>query len=267
MRLFGRKIPKAVGESGEMPFFDHLEELRWRIIWSVIALVVGTIIGFVVSVQWDLLSILKRPLDPYIQDKPLVSLTMTGPFMMTFKLALTIGVVLAIPVIVYQIWSFLAPALTKRERRTIMPALGMGVVLFTIGVLLGYYWVLPPTVKFFDTFQTPSMNFMLTADKYFSFVISLLVAMGAIFELPVVVMILATLRLVTAKFLAAKRRHALAGMTVIAALITPGDAITAMVFMMVPLVLLYELGIVLTKLIERSRRREALADSLAEGTP
>src|SRR5688572_5579131 len=201
MRFFGRRIPRPVGESGEMPFFDHLEELRWRIIWSVIALVLGTIVGFVAAVQWDLLSVLKRPLDPYIQGRPLVHLTMTGPFMITFKLALTIGIVLAIPVIVYQIWAFLAPALTKRERRTIMPALGLGVVLFTMGVLLGYYWVLPPTLTFLQQFLTPSMTYMLAADKYFSFVISLLVAMGAIFELPVVIMILATLGLVSSKFL------------------------------------------------------------------
>ena len=250
-----------------MPFFDHLEELRWRIIWSLLALVIGTIAGFVVSIRYDLLSLLKRPIDPYIDGQPLVSLSMTGPFMMTFKLALTIGIVLAVPVVVYQIWAFLAPALTKRERRTIMPALAMGVVLFAGGVALGYFWVLPPTLKFLEGFQTPSMSFMLTADKYFSFVISLLVAMGAIFELPVVVMILASLGLVTSKFLSEKRRYAIAGMTVVAALITPGDAITAMVFMMVPLLLLYELGIVLTKLIERTRRRAALADQLAGEIP
>ena len=250
-----------------MPFFDHLEELRWRIIWSLLALVIGTIAGFVVSIRYDLLSLLKRPIDPYIDGQPLVSLSMTGPFMMTFKLALTIGIVLAIPVIIYQIWAFLAPALTKRERRTIMPALAMGVVLFAAGVALAYFWVLPPTLKFLEGFQTPSMSFMLTADKYFSFVISLLVAMGAIFELPVVVMILASLGLVTSKFLSEKRRYAIAAMTVVAALITPGDAITAMVFMMVPLLILYELGIVLTKLIERSRRRAALADQLAGETP
>ena len=267
MPLFGKRIPRPAGESGEMPFFDHLEELRWRIIWSVLALVLGTILGFVVSMQYDLLSVLKKPLDPYIDGRPLVTLKLTGAFMMTFKLALTIGFVLAIPVIVYQIWAFLAPALTKRERRLIVPALGMGVVLFVVGVLLGYFWVLPPTLKFLEQFQTPSMSFMLTADFYFSFVISLLVAMGAIFELPVVVMILASLRLVTAKFLSEKRRHAIGAMTVVAALITPGDAITAMLFMMVPLIVLYELGILLTKLIERGRRRAALADQLAEGTP
>jgi sec-independent protein translocase protein TatC len=267
MRLFGRRIPKPVGESGEMPFFDHLEELRWRIVWSLLALVVGTIIGFIVSIRFDLLSVLKKPVDPYLKGEALVSLTMTGPFMMTFKLALTIGIILAVPVIVYQIWSFLAPALTPRERRTIMPALGLGAVLFGAGVAMAYIYVLPMTLTFLQGFQTPSMQLMPTADKYFSFVISLLVAFGAMFELPVVVMILATLGLVTSKFLAEKRRYAMAGMIIAAALITPGDVPTATIFMLGPLFLLYELGILLTKVVERGRRRAALADSLAEGTP
>ncbi|HUF50840.1 MAG TPA: twin-arginine translocase subunit TatC [Longimicrobiales bacterium] len=267
MGLFGNRIPRAAGASGEMPFFDHLEELRWRILWSLLALVVGTIIGFIVSIRYDLLSVLKRPLDPYLDGEALVSLTMTGPFMMTFKLALTIGIILAVPVVVYQIWAFLAPALSKRERRTIMPALGLGAVLFAIGVATAYMYVLPMTLKFLEGFQTPSMQLMPTADKYFSFVISLLVAFGVVFELPVVVMILATLGLVTSKFLASKRRHAIAAMTVLAALITPGDAVTAMVFMMGPLILLYELGILLTKLVERGRRRAAALDTLAEETP
>jgi sec-independent protein translocase protein TatC len=255
---------QAQPPSGEMPFFDHLEELRWRIIWSVLALIVATGIGFWIAVRFDLLAVLKRPLDPYISGEQLLALSLTDPFFITFKLALTLGLVMATPIIAYQIWSFLAPALTKREKRAIVPALYMGVVLFGLGVTIGYVYVLPMTAKFLAGFQTDSMKLTVTAGLYFSFAIKLLMAFGLVFELPVVVLILASLGLVSSRFLREKRRFAIAGMAVTAALITPGDAITATVFMMGPLILLYELSILLTRMVERSRARQAAADAVAE---
>jgi sec-independent protein translocase protein TatC len=247
-----------------MPFFDHLEELRWRIIWSLLALVVGTGIGFYLAVQFDLLSVLKRPLDPYIEGAPLQALSVTDPFFLTFRLAFTLGLILAFPVVIYQVWSFFAPALTRREKRAIVPALYLGVVLFCMGVALAYLYVLPMTLGFLQGFQTDSLKMALTGNFYFSFVIKLLVSFGVVFELPVVIMILATLGLVTSRFLASKRRYAIAIMAVGASLITPGDAITATIFMMGPLMLLYEISILLTKMVERGRARAAAADALAE---
>jgi sec-independent protein translocase protein TatC len=250
--------------AGEMPFFDHLEELRWRIIWSVLALIGGTALGFFVAVRYDLLGLLKRPLDPYIQGEQLLALSITDPFFITFKLALTLGFIIAAPIIVYQAWSFLAPALTKREKRAIVPALYMGAVLFALGVVVAYVYVLPMTAMFLAGFQTESLKLAVTGGLYFGFVIKLLVAFGLVFELPVVVLILATLGLVTSRFLAAKRRFAIAIMAVTAALITPGDAITATIFMMGPLIILYELSIVLARLVERGRARQVAADAAAE---
>jgi sec-independent protein translocase protein TatC len=252
------------GSAAEMPFFDHLEELRWRIVWSLAGLAGGTAIGFIAAIRFDLLSVLKRPLNPYVESTELLALSVTDPFFITFKLALTLGFILAAPIITYQVWSFLAPALTKREKRAILPALYMGAVLFCIGVAMAYVYVLPMTLKFLGGFQTDSLKWALTANFYFGFVIKLLVAFGVIFELPVVVLILATLGLVTSRFLAEKRRFAIAGMAVTASLITPGDAITATVFMMGPLMLLYELSILLARMVERSRARAAAADAMAE---
>src|SRR5690606_11313188 len=120
--------------AGEMPFFDHLEELRWRIVWSLLALAVGTGIGFYAAIRIDLFSVLMRPVDPYIDSVELIALSVTAPFMITLQIALTLGVILAAPIIVYQIWAFLAPALTKREKRYITPALYLGAVLFCGGV-------------------------------------------------------------------------------------------------------------------------------------
>jgi sec-independent protein translocase protein TatC len=258
-KLRGPKNP-----AGEMPFLDHLEELRWRIIWSVAALIAGTAIGFGVAIRFDLLGVLKRPLDPYIGGEQLLALSITDPFFITFKLALTLGFILAAPIVTYQVWSFMAPALTKREKRAIVPALYMGVVLFALGVVVAYVYVLPMTARFLAGFQTESLKLAMTGSLYFGFVIKLLVAFGVIFELPVVILILATLGLVSSRFLASKRRHAIAIMAVTAALITPGDAITATVFMMGPLILLYELSILLARLVERSRARQAAADAVAD---
>lgn len=259
------RFPRHVTRSptGEMPFFDHLEELRWRIIWSLIALIIGTGVGFWATLRFDLLSVLKRPADPYIDGAKLLALSVTSPFMITFQIALTVGFVLAAPVIAYQVWAFLAPALTKREKRSIVPALYLGAVLFAIGVALAYMYALPMTMKFMGSFQSASLGWAMTAELYFGFVLKMLVAFGLVFELPVVVLILAALGLITSKFLASKRRYAIAGMAVVSVLITPGDAVAASIFMMGPLILLYELGIVLAKLVERGRARSA-AESLAE---
>jgi sec-independent protein translocase protein TatC len=249
--------------TGEMPFFDHLEELRWRLIWSILALIAGTGVGFFLATRLDLLGHLKRPLDPYIDGDQLIALSITDPFMITFKLALTLGFILAAPVIVYQMWSFFAPALTKREKRAIVPSLYLGVVLFCVGVGVAYLYVLPLTAKFLAGFQTESLRLAMTGSAYFGFVIKLLVAFGLVFQLPVVILILASLGLVSSRFLAAQRRYAIAIMTVTAALITPGD-VASTVLMMGPLLLLYELSIVLTRVVERSRARHAAAEAAAE---
>jgi sec-independent protein translocase protein TatC len=262
MMVFRKRRPGSA--AGEMPFFDHLEELRWRIVWSLAALAIGTGIGFYAAIRFDLFSVLKRPIDPFIDGTELLALSVTAPFMITFQVALTLGVILAAPIIVYQIWSFLAPALTKREKRYIAPALYLGAVLFCGGVAMAYVYVLPMTLKFLGGFQSPSLRWAITADFYFGFVLKLLVAFGVMFELPVVVMILTALGLITSKFLASMRRYAIAAMAVTAALITPGDAITATVFMMGPLIALYEISILLAKLIERGKARQAAEDALAE---
>jgi sec-independent protein translocase protein TatC len=249
--------------AGEMPFFDHLEELRWRLIWSILALIAGTGVGFFLATRLDLLGHLKRPLDPYIDGDQLIALSITDPFMITFKLALTLGFILAAPVIVYQMWCFFAPALTKREKRAIVPSLYLGVVLFCVGVGVAYLYVLPLTAKFLAGFQTESLRLAMTGSAYFGFVIKLLVAFGLVFQLPVVILILASLGLVSSRFLAAQRRYAIAIMTVTAALITPGD-VASTVLMMGPLLLLYELSIVLTRVVERSRARHAAVEAAAE---
>jgi sec-independent protein translocase protein TatC len=262
-QLLQNRFRRQASSSGEMPFFDHLEELRWRIIYGLLALVLATGFGFWLEMHFNLLGYLKRPLDPHIGGEQLIALSITDPFMIRFKLALTLGIIFAAPVIVYQIWAFLAPALSKREKRAIIPALYMGVVLFSGGVAMAYFYVLPLAAQFLAGFQTDALRMSLTASAYFGFVIRLLLAFGLVFQLPVVVLILATLGLTSSAFLSKQRRVAYAIMTVGAALITPGD-VTSTIMMMGPLWVLYEVSIVITRIVERSRARQAAADAAAE---
>ena len=246
--------PKVFRTSaGEMPFLDHLEELRWRILWSLLAIILFTVIGFFLVTRFDVLGILVAPIEPFLGDSRLKFLSPTTPFFITLKLALLVGLLLASPVVIYQIWAFLAPALHPTEKRAIVPSLYFGLVLFAAGVAMAYYIALPVTLEFTMGFQTESLEQAIVIEEYLSVVTRLLIAFGLVFELPVVILALTFLGLVTPEFLAEKRRHALALITVVSALITPGDVITLTILMIVPLALLYELSITLSRVVVRRR--------------
>jgi sec-independent protein translocase protein TatC len=245
--------------SGEMPFLDHLEELRWRLIWSLLAVVVCAVAGFFLVTRLDVLGLLVAPIKPFLHGSKLKYLSPTEPFFITLKLAVSVGFVLASPIVIYQIWAFLSPALLPGEKRVIVPALYMGLVLFALGVLMSYRIVLPMTLNFTMNFQTESLEQNIVIGEYLGFVTRLLLAFGGVFELPVVILILSAMGLVTPEFLASKRRHAIAIITVLASVLTPGDVITLTLMMMVPLVLLYEFSIILSRMVTRRRRVAAAA--------
>ena len=247
-----------------MPFLDHLEELRWRLLKSIAAVVIGTLIGFLLVTQFNVLELLIDPLRPIIGEQKLKYLSPGDPFFVTLGLAVTVGLLLAFPIVASQIWGFISPALLPREKKAIVPALYLGLVLFAGGVALAYYIVLPMTLKFFMGFQTASLEQNIVIGPYIGLVVKVLLAFGILFELPVVILVLAALGLVTSKFLAEKRRYAIAAIGVVAAIATPGDAVTLTIFMMGPLILLYELSIFLARFVERRRRRAlAVATSVA----
>lgn len=246
----------------EMPFLDHLEELRWRILWSLLALVVGAAVGFGIVTYFDVLGWLIKPVMPYLPESKLYYLSPADPFLLTLKLGLTLGGLLAAPVILYQLWTFLAPALRRAEKRAIIPAFYLGLVLFALGVALAYFAALPATLRFMQSFLQEALSPMITAGPYLRFVIKMLLAFGLVFELPVLVLVLAVLGLVNTPMLRRQRRIAIVVATLVAAVITPGDMIVLTVFMMIPLILLYELSIGLTAYVERRRRR---AEPLGEG--
>jgi sec-independent protein translocase protein TatC len=247
-----------------MPFLDHLEELRWRILYSMITLIVGAIIGFLIVTEFDVLGLLIAPIRPYLgEDQRLAYLSPAEPFFITLKLALLVGVLLGAPVIIHQIWAFVSPALEREERRAIVPSFYLGLVLFAIGVALAYFAALPVTLKFFASFQTDSLQQNITVGPYLSLVVRMLMAFGLVFELPVVVLVLSALGIVDPAMLRAKRRYAIVIITIVASVITPGDVVLLTLFLMIPLILLYELSITLSGVMERRRvrlRREMAAE-------
>jgi sec-independent protein translocase protein TatC len=243
---------------GEMPFLDHLEELRWRILWSLAALLVGTVVGFFLVQQYDVLELLKDPIAPYLPDGKLIIIRPADAFLITLKLALVIGLVLASPVIFAQAWRFLSPALYEHEKRYIVPALMAGLGLFLAGALMAYLWVLPAVFRILYGFQFGFLEWMITADAYFGFATQLILAFGIMFQLPLVMVLLAALDLVQPRTFARHRPIALAAGAILAALLTPPDVVS-MLMMMAPILLLYEAGILVARLLTRGRRGRTIA--------
>ncbi len=243
-----------------MPFLDHLEELRWRILWSLAALVAGAVAGFFIVLRFGVMSILMEPVRRAFEnpDLRLIALSPADTFWVTMRLGIAVGVLLALPIVVYHIWRFLSPALEPHEKRAIIPALYLGLVLFCAGVAMAYFLALPITLEFFQLLQEEFVEHQLEVSKTLGFITTLLLVFGIIFELPVVIMVLTAVGLVTPDFLRSKRRHAIVLITVAASLISPGDVITLTVMMMIPLILLYELGIHLSAGIFRKKlKRQA----------
>src|SRR5690606_27721553 len=136
---------RPASPTGEMPFLDHLEELRWRILWSLLAIVVGSGIGIWLVMKYNVLALLIAPIEPYLETGKLMYLSPSDPFFLTLRLGLTAGLLLASPIVFYQIWAFVSPALLPQEKKAIVPALYLGLVLFAFGVVLAYLYALPMT--------------------------------------------------------------------------------------------------------------------------
>jgi Tat protein translocase TatC len=246
---------------GEMPFLDHLEELRWRILWSLLAIFVGTIAGWFLLDKIDLIEVLKRPIAPYLPGGRLIFTSPAEPFMLTLKVAFAVGCLVASPVVIYQIWAFLAPALYEREKRLIVPALAVGAVLFAAGAMACYQWLLPAALRVLLAFQRADLSAMITIDRYFGMAVPFVVGCGLIAELPLVVTILASLGIVTPQFLGRQRRYAIVIAAFLAAILTPPDAVS-MMLMLGPLLLLYEISIWCAWVASRRRARRMAAATL-----
>jgi len=252
--------PGNLGNNAEMPFLDHLEELRWRIIWSLVALIVGVAAAFFVLQQFDIFKFLERPILPYLGGSKLKYTHPADPFSVLISASFTIGIVIALPVILYQVWAFLAPALYKHEKRVVLPVIFGAIGLFVAGVSLSFYVVLPLAFGWLMKIaaNTDALEPMITYRDYFSFAVNMSLAFGLCFELPIAILLLAVLGIVTPEFLRRFRRHALVLCVVTGALLSPGDLIWTTMLLAAPLYLLYELSVILAALVyRRKRKREA----------
>ncbi len=257
-----------------MPFFAHLEELRKRIIRSLIAIGIGFLLTFNFSER--ILGLLKRPMTtnltfqrtyPFLtttrgQDVDLVFLAPAEAFWMHLKIAFFSGLLLATPFVLYQIWRFVEPGLLPREKRYILPFILLGTVFFFIGLLFCYYIVLPFALHFLLTYKTEHLKPMISIGNYVDFTVKFLLAFGAIFELPLLIGLASMMGLVTPQFLARNRKYAILFNFTIAAILTPTPDVFNQTLMALPMCLLYEVGILAAKLVGR-RKREA-AEEAAE---
>jgi len=235
-------------DESAMSLVDHLEELRWRIFKSIIAVVVGAIAAFFFRVQ--IMTFLTWPLPKTADQIGKGKLIVTGlaeGFTVFLKLSLAAGILIAIPVILYQIWAFVAPGLYDREKKTAVPFIFVGIVLFLVGISLGYI-VLQYPVQWLVNFASDSFTELVAADSYFTFVAFFLLAFGIVFEIPLVLTFLAQLGLVTSQTLRRKRPTAHIGMWIAATFLTPGADFYSPIILGVAMSFLYELTIVFIRI-------------------
>jgi sec-independent protein translocase protein TatC len=251
--------------AAEMPFLDHLEELRWRIVKSLLALIVAFAVAFWICSNYDVFAILAEPIKPYLHGKKLIYTHPMDPFTLLMQVSIGLAMVLASPVIFYQVWGFLSPALTKREQRVIIPVLIGAAVLFLAGVAMADLVFLPVTMKLIEGIQTTAFESMISASDYYGFVIMISLAFGITFELPILILALTALGLITPKLLVKYRRHAIVATLIICEIITPGDLIISTLMLWIPVYGLYEVSIVVSWFVYRARQKRQAA-AAADGT-
>jgi sec-independent protein translocase protein TatC len=234
--------------SGELTLLDRVEDFRGRMIGIMVALTLGTVAGFLIVVNFDVLGIFTAPMEPFVEGGRLLYLSPTDPFFITLRLALILGILFAMPYLLKQVWAVLSPLLLADEKRMLLPALAAGVVLFVVGVVFCYVMVIPLMLQFTMGFQTQSLEQSVVIGEYLKIILRLMLAFGIAFELPIVILVATQLRVVTPDWLASKRRHAIAILTVMSAIITPPD-VSSQVLLVVPVWFLYEISIVISRAV------------------
>ncbi|HVZ50036.1 MAG TPA: twin-arginine translocase subunit TatC [Gemmatimonadaceae bacterium] len=253
-------------DAGEMPFLDHLEELRWRIVKALVAVIIGFFVSMTVCTNYDVIALMVKPIVPYLHGKNLIVTHPVEKFTILLKVATGFAIVLASPAVAYQVWAFLSPALTARERKVIVPVLIFAAVLFLSGVAMSVFVFVPVTMGLMDNIKTVAIEPFYSAGEYFGFLFSVSLAFGVMFELPILILALTALGLVTPGFLAKYRRHAFVVLLVACEIITPGDFIISTLMLFVPVYGLYELSIIASWVVHRTRmKRKAEAEAIGAG--
>ncbi len=252
-----RWLPRRLHHGEEATLVEHLDELRSRIVVSLVVVVPAFLLAF--AFHERIIDWLTRPLPA---DKSLVTLGVVEPFTTSVKVSLMAGLALALPVLLWQVWSFLAPAVEEHFQRVVLVFVVIATSLFACGVVFMYYVVLPRALDFLTTFDDELYDIQIRASYYYSFVTWTLLAGGLAFQMPIFLLALVRLRILSADRLRRNRRIAFVLLLVFAILLPTVDPVS-LAFEVVPLVLLYEASIWLSLLMER-RWQRAWDDELAE---
>jgi sec-independent protein translocase protein TatC len=254
---------------GQMTFFEHLSELRKRIINSLYAIGIGAFVGVGLSkyaIKWITTPIIKALTDAH--QIPHLYYTHPAGYLNTYiTLGVYLGVVMASPIVLYQVWLFVAPALYKHERSAITGFMFSTVFLFLAGIAFGYFVTLPYMLKFLVSFQGNAGPIapMITVNEYFDLVLMVLLGLGLVFELPILIFFLSLFGIVTPKFLWHNFRYAVLIIAVVAAIITPTPDAQTMLIFMLPMVLLYFVGIAVSASVVKKKRKREEAEKAGAG--
>ena len=277
-----KKEKKPVKPNEEMSFLEHLEELRWHLVRISAAVVISAIVIFV-NVKFIMDQILFAPKYPAfitnrifawvalkfnspdlaINTKPfnIINYDMAGQFSTNINIALIGGIIVSIPYIFWEFWRFIKPALYEKERKHATGAVFYSTMLFLLGVLFGYYLIVPLSTHFFGSYRvSDEVVNQINLNSYISSVTTIILGSGIVFELPIVIYFLAKVGLVGPGFLIKYRKHAYIVLLLLAAIITPPD-VFSMLMVSGPLICLYELGVILAKGIEKKRVDKELLEA------
>jgi sec-independent protein translocase protein TatC len=245
---------KARKSPDEMTFLEHLEDLRKRLFYSFLALLVGFVPGWIFSK--DLYRILARPVTQYLPEgTKLAFTTLTAPFMLYIKVAVLASVFLAAPVIFLQVWYFVAPGLYRKEKKYVVPFVLMTTFFFSVGAVFGYFVVFPWACRFFlqigQDFQP-----VITVDQYFGLALKVLLGLALVFQLPTLVFFLAKMGVLTANWMIRNFKYAVLLVFVVAAVITPTPDVVTQSIVAVPMLVLYGLSILIAMAVGRGRDKK-----------
>jgi sec-independent protein translocase protein TatC len=252
---------------GRMSFFDHLVELRKRLIAALIGVGAGVVVGLLISRRF--INYIVEPMQlalraNHLEDK-LYYTSPAGYISLVINLGVYLGIVIAMPWVLYQIWLFVAPGLYKHERRAAAGFIVSSSFLFLCGIAFAYYILLPQVLTFLIGFAyNGPVKPLISINEYFNLILIVLVGLGLIFELPVLIFILSVFGIVTPKFLMKNFRYAMLIITVAAAVITPTPDATTMLIFMAPMIGLYFLGVLVSYVVVRRKQARALAEGGAQ---
>ena len=242
-------------EGAQETFISHLIELRSRLLRSIVAVVIVLLclVPWAKEIYAALAAPLVRALPP---GATMIATDVTGTFLVPLKVTLMAAFLVALPYVLWQVWAFVAPGLYQHERRLALPVLASSFVCFLAGMAFAYFFVFPIAFGFFAGYAPAGVQMMTDIDKYLSFVLTMFIAFGITFETPVVVIVLVRFRVVSLEKLRSIRPYVIVGATIIGAIFTPPDVVSQLL-LAVPLVLLYELGLLLARFVQPSATEDA----------